>query len=284
MALALLCRSLAVVACLLLALALLTPSGAAQESTGEPADEPAPSAPEIAALAAAEALVDAGRFAEALTILQVLVRDHPDHPRRTDVLFLLGLSATQLSPQPGLAEERRELLLDLAIAAYRVILINSPELLRVRLELARAFFLKGEDSLARRHFERVLAGGVPEPVARQHPALPDRDPRQAALEHATSAPPSRRTAISAAPRARRSSTSTACPSNATWRTWRPPASVSRSGAAASTSTRWARGRGCAPAPISRGGSTRGRTSTRPRSPSISAPACCWTRRRRRACC
>ena len=37
--------------------------------------------------------------------------------------------------------------------------------MRVRLELARAFFLKGEDSLARRHFEQVLAGGVPEPVS-----------------------------------------------------------------------------------------------------------------------
>ena len=166
MALALLCRSLAFVACLLLAITLLAPSGAAQESTGEPADEPASSSvPEIAALAAAEALVDAGRLADALTILQVLARDHPDHPRRTDVLFLLGLSATQLSQQPGLAKERGEALLDLGIAAFRVILIDSPELVRVRVELARAFFLKGEDSLARRHFERVLAGGVPEPVS-----------------------------------------------------------------------------------------------------------------------
>ena len=36
--------------------------------------------------------------------------------------------------------------------------------MRVRLELARAFFLKGEDSLARRHFERVLAGKPVAPV------------------------------------------------------------------------------------------------------------------------
>ena len=34
----------------------------------------------------------------------------------------------------------------------------------MRLELARAFFYKEEDSLARRHFERVLAGDVPDAV------------------------------------------------------------------------------------------------------------------------
>ena len=34
----------------------------------------------------------------------------------------------------------------------------------MRLELARAFFLKEEDTLARRHFEQVLAGRPPPPV------------------------------------------------------------------------------------------------------------------------
>ena len=43
-------------------------------------------------------------------------------------------------------------------------LIEEPRLLRVRLELARAFFLKGEDDLARRHFEIVLAADPPEAV------------------------------------------------------------------------------------------------------------------------
>ena len=62
-------------------------------------------------------------------------------------------------------EERRDALLDEAIATFREMLIADPGLVRVRLELARAFFLKREDSLARRHFEAVLAGGVPEPVA-----------------------------------------------------------------------------------------------------------------------
>ena len=62
-------------------------------------------------------------------------------------------------------EDRRDALLDEAIAAFREMLVADPNLVRVRLELARAFYFKGEDSLARRHFEAVLAGGVPEPVA-----------------------------------------------------------------------------------------------------------------------
>ena len=64
-----------------------------------------------------------------------------------------------------LDEDRRDALLDEAIATFREMLVADPGLVRVRLELARAFFLKGEDSLARRHFEAVLAGGVPETVA-----------------------------------------------------------------------------------------------------------------------
>ncbi|MDE0201056.1 MAG: porin family protein [Rhodospirillaceae bacterium] len=62
-------------------------------------------------------------------------------------------------------EDRRDALLDEAIAAFREMLVADPGLIRVRLELARAFYFKGEDSLARQHFEAVLAGGVPEPVA-----------------------------------------------------------------------------------------------------------------------
>ncbi len=61
--------------------------------------------------------------------------------------------------------EAREAHLDRAIAAFRSILVDRPGLVRVRLELARAFFLKGEDTLARRHFEQVLAGKPPEAVA-----------------------------------------------------------------------------------------------------------------------
>ena len=68
------------------------------------------------------------------------------------------------SQRPGLSEEARDTLLDAAIPALRRLLVNEPGLVRVRLELARAFFLKGEDTLATRHFEQVLAGKPPAPV------------------------------------------------------------------------------------------------------------------------
>jgi len=63
------------------------------------------------------------------------------------------------------ADADRLALLDEAIATLHAMLIDAPGLVRARLELARAFFYKQEDSLAREHFERVLAGNPPPPVA-----------------------------------------------------------------------------------------------------------------------
>ena len=65
---------------------------------------------------------------------------------------------------PGLTEERRHALLDQAIAAFHSMLARDPTLARVRLELARAFFMKKEDGLARQHFEQVLAEDPPKAV------------------------------------------------------------------------------------------------------------------------
>ena len=106
-------------------------------------------------------LVEEGRFEEALGILRPLARGRAVE---ANVLFLIGMAATGASQQPDLADDERDALLDEAIAAFHTMLIDRPDLVRVRLELARAFFLKGEDSLARSHFERVLAGKQPPPV------------------------------------------------------------------------------------------------------------------------
>ena len=84
---------------------------------------------------------------------------------RIAVLFETGMAAVAAAEREGLAEDERAARLDEAIAAFRAILIDRPELVRVRLELARAFFLKEEDTLSRRHFERVLAGDPPAAVA-----------------------------------------------------------------------------------------------------------------------
>lgn len=51
-----------------------------------------------------------------------------------------------------------------AIFALERVLLTQSGSARVRLELARAYFLAGEDRRARRHFEQVLAQPPPEPV------------------------------------------------------------------------------------------------------------------------
>lgn len=110
----------------------------------------------------ARALIEGGRFEEALAILRPLA---PNHPDRTDVLFLVGVSAISASQRAEIGDAERDGLLDEAVAALRTILIDRPGLVRVRLELARAFFLKRQDDLARTHFERVLAGKPPPAIA-----------------------------------------------------------------------------------------------------------------------
>ena len=112
----------------------------------------------------ARALMKQRRYIEALRILRPLAKGHRD---RTGVLFLIGLSAIEASRRlPAGKEKEKTALLDEAIAALRAILINRPGLVRVRLELARAFFFKREDALSREHFERVLAGKPPPLVAK----------------------------------------------------------------------------------------------------------------------
>ena len=76
-------------------------------------------------------------------------------------LFRQGMKAMTDAGRAG--PKLREALLDRAIAAFRKMLVANPGLVRVRLELGRAFFLKGEDSLARRNFEIALAGKPPPP-------------------------------------------------------------------------------------------------------------------------
>ena len=89
---------------------------------------------------------------------------HADQDERVGLLFHIGMTALTEAEQAD-SDDAREKLYDRAIAAFRMILVNRPELIRVRLELARTFFIRGRDGLARRHFELVLAGGVPPPVA-----------------------------------------------------------------------------------------------------------------------
>ena len=142
-------RLLAVVACVLLA-------GPALSAENDPAPTPS------AALAEARPLILRGKLEEALAILRPLARGREVDG---DVLFHIGLAAVGASQDPDASEDLRNALLDEAIASFRTMLVADPTLVRVRLELARAFFLKDEDRLAKRHFEQVLAGKPPPPVA-----------------------------------------------------------------------------------------------------------------------
>ena len=148
-------RVLATALCLFLAL----PAWGAEEET--PVPPPPPHADDAAERVDVQALIEVGRFEEATGALRPLLQQEEVDG---NVLFLYGLASLEASQRPGRAEDEREVLLNEAIAAFHAMLVEAPGLVRVRLELARAFFLKGEDDLARRHFEAVLASDVPEPV------------------------------------------------------------------------------------------------------------------------
>ncbi|MCY4500254.1 MAG: surface lipoprotein assembly modifier [Alphaproteobacteria bacterium] len=113
-------------------------------------------------IARARALMNKRRYFEALKVLRPLAGQRPVP---ADALFLIGVAGIEASQLRGVSEQVRDTLLDAAIQALRSMLVQNPALVRVRLELARAFFLKGEDGLARRPFEQVLAGQPPPPVA-----------------------------------------------------------------------------------------------------------------------
>ena len=106
----------------------------------------------------ARGLIDRGHHRAALKILRPLA----DSARAdsTDIRFLIGLAASASATQSNDPEEKIARL-DEAIAALHAILINRPQLTRVRLELARAFFLKGDDDLSKTHFDRVIASNPP---------------------------------------------------------------------------------------------------------------------------
>ena len=103
----------------------------------------------------ARALLDTGRHQAALDILRPLA--NPGRADITDIRFLIGLAGMGAAKQRTDPQHKTALLRE-AIIALHAILIDRPQLTRVRLELARAFFLNGDYDLSRTHFERIIAG------------------------------------------------------------------------------------------------------------------------------
>jgi tetratricopeptide (TPR) repeat protein len=91
-----------------------------------------------------------GRLAEAAAVVEARLAEAPDD---VQARFLKGLVAS------ARGDHR------LAITTFRSILIDRPGATRVRLELARSFFLAKDYSNAVRQFQFALAGDVPPPVA-----------------------------------------------------------------------------------------------------------------------
>ena len=103
-----------------------------------------------ASIETAKALMRSGETAEALSLLQRLALENP---RSNDVAFLLGLLSIE-------AADYRQ-----AIGHFRAILVREPTALRVRLELARAFYLAHDYENAFRQFQFARAGKLPPGVA-----------------------------------------------------------------------------------------------------------------------
>ena len=125
------------------------------------AEAPAPGSVESDLNAAVDLLLR-GEIEDAIdTVRPHLAQD----ARAVDLLFDAGLTMLgSAQATPSLDAAAREAILDASITIFRAILAEHPDFVRVRLELARAFFLRGRDGLARRHFERALAANPPEPV------------------------------------------------------------------------------------------------------------------------
>ena len=123
-----------------LSLGLAAPPAAAQAETETLA----------ASVESAKALIARGRTAEAQALLQNLAAKDP---RNNDIDFLLGLLAIEAADY------------DRAVRHFRAILVRDPGAVRVRLELARAFYLDHDYDNAYRQFQFARAGTSPPGVA-----------------------------------------------------------------------------------------------------------------------
>ena len=96
--------------------------------------------------------------------LRAMVDAYPNHP---DTLFLLGITLVEHSYNPSLEEEDREEFVGEAVSIFEGMLTKEPGAHRIHLELARAYFLQGEDSLAKDHFKKVLKDEPPSEVEKK---------------------------------------------------------------------------------------------------------------------
>ncbi len=161
-----------------LALLLLPAAGVAADP-----DPNAPSDEQLAAtVAATERLLNQGRAAEALMIIRPVAQARTDSAQATFSLGLAALAAADAAARAGRGPKDDEVRENytLAIKSFRGMLVKEPNQIRVRLELARALFsrgnctrpptnlvrhLLGDDCwAAEQHFLRVIGKDIPPQV------------------------------------------------------------------------------------------------------------------------
>lgn len=152
-------------ACRMLA-AMLAYGSAANPALAQEAPAEAPATPDGTAWEQAPArmtleqlvgqLVQQGNIVEARRLLEAVIDQVPDHQQARFLLGMLSMAQQDYGD---------------AIAIFRTILIDHPEAVRVRLELARAFFLDGDYQNADRQFRAVRAGELPPAVLANVDAL-----------------------------------------------------------------------------------------------------------------
>lgn len=128
---------------LLLGAAMLAPGAMAQDKDG-----PARTIP-LSDTQAAQLLIANGRLDDARRLLE---HDRAASPDDSQTLFLLATVAVAQKEY------------DTAISLFRAILVREPDAERVRLELARAFYLKGDYDNAERQFRFARAGDIDDAV------------------------------------------------------------------------------------------------------------------------
>ena len=106
-------------------------------------------------------LLEHDRYEDALPLLLDMQESYPNH---LDVLFHLGITAIHLAQMPGIDEEEKNELLDISIDAFEGMLSQNPDLVRVNLELGRAFFLKRDDNQSQKYFKKALEADPPSEV------------------------------------------------------------------------------------------------------------------------
>ena len=135
------------------------------------------------AVTAVETLLSRNRAEEALTIIRPIAEARPDSQRATFAAGLAAVSAADARVMRGGANPRKppqKEYYDLAVKSFRGMLVKDPSLQRVRLELARSLFRRGDCTrpprnlfkhvlgddcwAAQQHFLRVLGSGVPPSV------------------------------------------------------------------------------------------------------------------------